>query len=149
MNSDLRRGARESMPTARQSPLGSLAVLLLIYAVASLVHFVHNAEFVVDYPNMPASWSRADVYLAWLGMTAVGVCGWFLLVRGLPRAGLLCLAVYAALGLESLGHYVFAPMSSHTIAMNATILAEVTAAAVLLVDVVRRLAPWAWRLTGS
>lgn len=128
------------MPTVRPSPLGSVAVLLLIYAVASLVHFVHNAEFVADYPNMPASWSRADVYLAWLGMTAVGVCGWLLLARGFPRAGLACLAVYAALGLDSLGHYVLAPMSTHTIAMNATILAEVTAAAILLVVVVRRLA---------
>jgi hypothetical protein len=49
------------------------------------------------------------VYLAWAGMTLVGVAGWLLLRRGLRIAGLVLLAVYAALGLDSLGHYVIAP----------------------------------------
>lgn len=118
----------------------SLVVLLLTYAVASFVHFAHNAEFLGDYPNMPASWSCAGVYFAWLGITGVGVCGWLLLVRGFARTGLLLLAVYSALGLDSLGHYMVAPMSAHTIAMNATILLEVAAAAALLMGVLRRLA---------
>lgn len=128
------------MPRVPRSPHRSLALLLLMYGVASLVHFVHNAEFLADYPNMPASWSRVSVYFAWVGMTAIGVFGWFVFVRGFPGAGLVLLAIYSALGLESLGHYVLAPLSAHTVAMNATILAEVTAAAVLLVDVVRLLA---------
>jgi uncharacterized membrane protein len=117
----------------------SLAFLLLTYAVAGLVHFVHNAEFLGDYPNMPASWSRAGVYFAWLGMTGVGVCGWLLLVRGFARSGLVLLAIYSALGLDSLGHYLLAPMSNHTIAMNVTILLEVAAAAALLIGVLRLL----------
>ena len=112
-----------------------LTVLLVLYGVASLVHFVHNAEFLSDYPNMPASWSRMGVCVAWVGMTAVGVAGWTLVARGVHITGLVFLVFYAGFGLDSLGHYVLAPMSSHTIAMNATILVEVSAAALVLVDI--------------
>jgi hypothetical protein len=118
----------------------TLLVLLLLYAAASLLHFVHNAEFLTDYPNMPASWSRADVYLAWLAMSAVGIVGWFVLAGGFRIAGLSLLAVYAALGLDSLGHYLLAPMAAHTGTMNASILAEVTAATLLLIEVTRLIA---------
>ena len=118
----------------------TLLILLLAYAAATLVHFVHNAEFIADYPNLPASWTRTDVYLAWAGMTAVGAFGALLIARGFRIAGLLFVAVYSAIGIESLGHYVLAPMSAHTLAMNATILLEVKAAALVLVEVVRLMA---------
>jgi hypothetical protein len=113
----------------------TLLPLLLIYGLASLVHFSHNAEFVADYPNLPASWSRADVYLAWIALTIVGIAGWVLMRRGFLLAGLVVLALYAALGLDSLGHYLLAPLSAHTLMMNSTILAEVTAAGLVLVEV--------------
>ena len=125
------------MPETRKAPHRLLAILLPIYGIASLTHFVHNAQFLASYPNMPAWWSREGVYLAWLGMTAVGVYGWICLARGFSGTGLLLLVLYAALGLDSLGHYVLAPISAHTAAMNATILLEVTAAAVLLAEVLR------------
>jgi hypothetical protein len=115
----------------------TLLILLLIYAAASLLHFIHNAEFIREYPGLPASWTRAGVYLAWLGMTAVGACGWALLSRNYQIAGALVLAGYALLGLDSLGHYVLAPFSAHTFAMHATILAEVGTAAVVLVQALR------------
>src|SRR5271170_3866898 len=92
-----------------------LLVLLLIYGAATLIHFVHNAEFLADYPNLPTSWSRSEVYLAWLAMTAVGLSGWALLRHGLTVTGLLLLAVYAVCGLDSLGHYMVAPISAHTL----------------------------------
>ena len=117
----------------RPAPRRVLAALLLLYAAASLLHFVHNAEFLASYPHLPAAWTRAEVYVAWLAMTAVGLTGWVLLVRGLPRAGLALLVVYAALGLGSLGHYMVAPLSAHSLAMNASILFEVAAAALLLI----------------
>lgn len=115
-----------------------LFVLLGAYAAASLVHFVHNAEFLGDYPGLPASWSRGGVYIAWLAMTAVGGVGASLVQRGYESIGLILLAVYAALGLDSLGHYVVAPISAHTAMMNATILLEVGAAALVLLEVARR-----------
>jgi len=117
----------------------TLLVLLLMYGTASLIHFTHNAEFLADYPNLPASWTSAGVYLAWVALTAVGVTGWFLMVRGFPVVGLLLLGVYAVLGLDSLGHYVVASMSDHTLGMNSTILFEVTAAALVLIEVARQM----------
>jgi hypothetical protein len=117
----------------------ALLALLLVYGAASLVHFTHNAEFLGDYPNLPKAWSPGLVYLAWIGMTIVGVAGWLLLSRGLALAGLIVLVVYAAFGLDSLGHYVVAPLSSHTAAMNATILTEVIAAGCVLFEIARQM----------
>jgi hypothetical protein len=116
-----------------------LFLLLGLYSAASLVHFVHNAEFLGDYPGLPASWSRGPVYLAWIGMTAIGGLGALLVYRARESIGLMLLAVYALLGLDSLGHYVVAPLSAHTSIMNTTILLEVGAAALVLFEVTRRL----------
>lgn len=121
----------------------SLHALLLAYGAATLVHFIHNAEFLPDYPGLPATWTRAGVYGAWLALTAVGLSGWLLLARGFRFAGLALLALYAIGGLDSLGHYVVAPMTLHSTMMNATILLEVTAAALVLVELARQFArPW-------
>ena len=116
----------------------SLLPLLLIYGIATLVHFSHNAEFIAEYPSLPASWSRVDVYVAWIALTTIGVTGWLLMSRGFFTVGCVVLAVYACVGLDSLGHYLLAPLSAHTLAMNVTILAEVTAAGLVLVEVTRQ-----------
>ena len=128
----------------------TLLVLVLIYGAASLIHFVHNAEFLADYPNLPASWSRAGVYLAWVGLTVVGMAGWVFLSRGHQLTGLMLLALYAVGGLDSLGHYVLAPLSDHTTAMNSTILFEVAAAALVLTMVVKQMIRQVlvWRASG-
>jgi len=126
--------------TIRKSSQKILLVLLLIYAVASLIHFIHNAEFISDYPNLPDSWTTTGVYSVWLGMTIVGVVGWVFVSRGLQFIGLSLLVVYALLGLDSLGHYVLAPISEHTVAMNSTILLEVVAASLVLIEVIRQFA---------
>ena len=122
--------------TASHPPTALLA-LLATFAVASLVHFIHNAEFVAEYPNMPGWLTRGGVYASWIGMTLVGAVGLVLYRRGGVLPGLAVIMVYALLGLDSLGHYVLAPMSAHTVAMNATILLEVTAAGLVLVEAVR------------
>jgi hypothetical protein len=116
-----------------------LFLLLALYAAASLIHFVHNAEHLGDYPGLPASWSRGGVYLAWIGMTALGAVGALLVYRRRESIGLMLLAVYAAFGLDSLGHYVVAPPSAHSSTMNTTILLEVGAAALVLLEVTRRM----------
>ena len=116
-----------------------LLVLLLIYWAASLIHFIHNAEFLADYPNLPDSWTRAGVYFAWIGITVVGVIGWVLVARNYHRSGLLLIAIYAVFGLDSLGHYIVAPLSSHPLAMNSTIFLEVAAATLVLIEVARQI----------
>jgi len=109
-----------------------LLALLTFYCAASLAHFIHNAEFIADYPNLPASLTRAKVYLAWLAITCVGAAGLFILKTGHRLPGLILIAVYAALGFAGLDHYTLAPMSAHTSAMNTSILCEVAAAFGLL-----------------
>jgi hypothetical protein len=126
-----------------------LLVLLVIYCVASLVHFAHNAQFVSDYPNLPVWLTRSKVYLAWLAVTAIGAVGIVLLKLRVRVLGLLLVAGYAALGFAGLDHYWVAPVSAHSLAMNATIWFEVAAAAVLLMTVLALLFRAAPRLPPS
>ena len=119
-----RRRARQILPW-----------LLALYAAASLLHFAHNAEYLAQYPNLPASWSRADVYLAWCGATAIGLLGYVLYRAGHSRVGLAVLAIYGGLGFGGLLHYTRAPMTYHSATMNLTIWAEVAAATVLLINI--------------
>ena len=110
--------------------------LLLLYVVASLVHFTHNAEYLADYPNLPPWLTRGGVYLAWIGETSLGILGYVLYRFGWRLAGLALVGVYAAFGFDGLLHYTRAPFDAHTTAMNFTILFEVAAAALLLVRAV-------------
>jgi hypothetical protein len=113
----------------------SISGLLLLQLGASLLHFVHNAEYLADYPNLPSWLGRADVYLTWLGLTAVGAAGWVLYRSGRRLPGLLLIGAYALSGFDGLLHYTRAPFAAHTRAMNFTIWFEVAAAAVLLLAV--------------
>ncbi len=112
-----------------------LVALMLVYGFASLLHFVHNAQFLEAYPNMPVWLSPLRVYLAWAAVAAVGVAGYVLLRRGFVVVGLVTISVYAALGLDGLGHYSLAPMMDHSLGMNLSIWFEVIMASVLLVAV--------------
>lgn len=112
-----------------------LAFLLFAYASASLVHHVHNAEFLADYPNMPAWITRPAVYAAWLCETMLGAAGYLFLRRGHPAVGIGLIAVYAALGFDAFAHYALAPAGAHTAAMNATIWLEAAAAALVFVAI--------------
>jgi hypothetical protein len=104
----------EALPT-------HLAWLGVLYFVATLVHFSHNAEYIALYPNMPAWLSREQVYVAWLAVSAVGVASAVLWLSGRRRLALAGLALYGALGLDGLAHYTLALCSEHTFMMNATI----------------------------
>jgi hypothetical protein len=120
-------------------PNRSLLALVLVHAAASLVHFVHNATFLADYPNMPEWITPGGVYAAWLAEAAIGAAGVILFLRGRTMIGLALIAVYAALGFGGLDHYTLASISAHTLAMNATIWLETTTGIVLLVFVIWRM----------
>jgi hypothetical protein len=114
-----------------------LLPLMLVYGAASLLHFMHNAVYVRDYPNLPAWLTSTGVVAAWLVVAAVGVLGYVLYSRLSRVAGLMTISVYAMFGLSGLDHYTVAPVSAHTVAMNLTILLEAATSAVLLVFVAR------------
>jgi hypothetical protein len=114
-----------------------LLPLMLIYGAASLLHFMHNAVYLHDYPNLPVWLTAAAVVAAWLVVAAVGVLGYLLYSLVSRAAGLMTIGAYAMLGFGGLDHYTAAPMSAHTVAMNLTILLEGVTSAVLLVFVVR------------
>jgi hypothetical protein len=130
-----------------------LLALVMVHAAASLLHFVHNATFLADYPNMPVWISPAVVYGVWLAEAAVGAAGVLLLLRG-RTIGLALIALYAVLGFAGLDHYTLAPISAHTLAMNATIWLETATGIILLVFVVWRGSSWnkksfSWPNTSS
>lgn len=109
-----------------------LLVLTAAYFLTSLGHFSHNAEFICEYPNLPAWLTRAQVYAVWAAITSVGVVGLLLMRKKYIAMGLVLMAVYAAMGFDGLGHYAVAPIELHPLMANVTILSEVAAAALLL-----------------
>jgi hypothetical protein len=113
----------------------SLPWLFALYAAATLLHFAHNAEYLAQYPNLPTSWSRAEVYAAWCCVMALGLVGYGLYARGHRNIGLTILGLYAALGFGGLLHYTRAPMAHHSAMMNVTIWAEAVAGTLLLANV--------------
>lgn len=114
-----------------------LLLLAATYCLASLLHFVHNAEYLSEYPNLPSWLTRLQVYAAWLAITSIGVVGLWLARGKYPLVGLILVAAYALLGFDGLGHYAVAPMSAHTFTMNFSIWTEVVAAALLLIQSLR------------
>lgn len=105
---------------------------LFLYALASVLHFTHNAEFVGAYPNLPAWITRTSVYLVWWVIFGIGVTGYALYRSGYLVTGLVLLVIYTGLGLDGLLHYTRAPMRAHTGAMNLTIWFEAATAALAL-----------------
>lgn len=110
--------------------------LFALNAAASLIHFAHNAEYLAQYPHLPASWSRAEIYIAWCCVTALGLLGYGLYAFGLRSVGLTLLGSYACLGFGGLLHYTRASPAHHSAMMNLTIWAEAVTGALLLADVV-------------
>jgi hypothetical protein len=117
------------------TPHRRLTFFMLAFAIASLIHFVHNAEFISDYPGLPKTWTRNGVYGAWLVMTTFGFCAWLLTRTRFVKLSLALVAGYALCGVDSLGHYFVAPLSAHETMMNVTILLEVSCALALLIYV--------------
>jgi hypothetical protein len=111
------------MAHAHAFPL-PLRVLAVAYLVASLSHFAHNAVYIAFYPGMPAWITHDTVWLAWLGVTAVGACAFVLARLARPTLALFVLAVYGGFGLDGLAHYTLALCSEHTLATNITIWSE-------------------------
>jgi hypothetical protein len=102
-----------------------IQVLLIVFFVANLTHFVHNAEYIAYYPGMPSSFTREKIYLAWVAGASVGLLGLLAYRAKFESLGLALLAAYGAVGIDGLAHYALALCSEHTLATNLTIWFEV------------------------
>ncbi|CAM8652349.1 hypothetical protein MCEMIEM13_01129 [Comamonadaceae bacterium] len=102
-----------------------MSLLFVLYTLASLTHFAHNAEYIAFYPGLPVWMTRESVYLAWLAVAGVG--GLSLIARhlGWSRLAAVLLVAYGLLGVDGLLHYTLALCSEHTLVTNLTIWAEV------------------------
>jgi hypothetical protein len=114
---------RIQMQHVRAVP-GRLWAVVGLCALASLIHFAHNAETLAYYPNMPPWITREVVYGAWLGVASVGVLGVLAVSVGFRVAGLVLLGLFGALGIDGLAHYGRASFAEHTPAANLTIAFE-------------------------
>jgi hypothetical protein len=100
-------------------------LLFVVYTLASLTHFVHNAEYIAFYPGLPVWMTRESVYLAWLAVAAVGGLSLIASRLGWSRWAAVLLVAYGLLGVDGLLHYTLALCSEHTLGTNLTIWAEV------------------------
>ncbi|WP_298233466.1 hypothetical protein [uncultured Azohydromonas sp.] len=99
-----------------------LWALTAVYGLATFGHCVHNAEFLAYYPNMPEGMTHEVVYLAWMGLSVVGlaVVPFYMLDLGVMAA--FVLALYGLLGLSGLGHYSLGALEEHTLVANLLIM---------------------------
>ncbi len=116
----------------------TIVLAFLAHCCTSLIHFVHNAVYLHDYPNLPDWLTATGVYGSWVALTGVGVVGLSLYRYFSVRAGLAVLIAYAMLGFAGLDHYAVAPASAHTLTMNLTIGLETLTAMALLIAVIRQ-----------
>ena len=117
-----------------------LLALITLYGAASLLHFVHNAVYIQDYPNLPKWITPLGVYASWCVIAVIGALGYWLYRKVSQPYGLMAIAIYALLGFGGLDHYVLAPIRAHSVAMNITIITEVSAASALLIFIAYLLA---------
>ena len=109
-----------------------IQLLFLIFFIANLTHFIHNAEFIAFYPGIPSWLTRETVYLAWVAGVSVGLAGLLVARTRLKLLGVALIAAYGALGIDGLAHYTLGLCSEHTLATNLTIWFEVLAGMSLL-----------------
>lgn len=122
------------LPMAHATLPRHIQILLLVFFAANLVHFTHNAEYIVYYPGMPSSFTREKIYLAWVAGASLGLLGLLAYKAKFKILGLALLAAYGAVGIDGLAHYTLALCSEHTLATNLTIWFEVLAGLSLLLS---------------
>ena len=119
-------------PTPTPTLPKHIQLLFLIFFIANLTHFVHNAEYIAYYPGIPAWLTREKVYLAWVAGVSVGLVGLLVTRTRFKLLGVSLIAAYGALGIDGLAHYTLGLCSEHTLVTNLTIWFEVLAGMALL-----------------
>jgi hypothetical protein len=115
-----------------------LTAALAASLVSTAVHYTDNYVAFEGYPGSD-SISRADIPIAWVVLTAVGLAGYLLYQRGRDLPAHALLATYALTGLTTPLHYLSGSPSELPVWRNASILLDgVTGLAVLAAVM------WSW-----
>ena len=85
-----------------------LTAILAFSIVSTALHFTHNFVAIDQYPQSSAISNgavRVAIAVSWPLLTAIGLVGYRLYARRDYPPAHICLAVYAALPLATLGHF--------------------------------------------
>jgi hypothetical protein len=94
-----------------------LLVILVCNALSTAIHYFDNYVNFDQYP-MPAWITQDAVWMSWLVLTTIGCAGYWLYWQQKFWLAYGCLAIYAATGASTPGHYLYAPLSHFSAKMN-------------------------------
>jgi hypothetical protein len=89
--------------------LSILKAILAASIVSTGIHYTHNYVKVAQYPQSSSvsnGETRLGIVILWPLLTAVGLVGYRLYAQGRLRPAHLCLALYSAVGISTLGHFL-------------------------------------------
>jgi hypothetical protein len=87
-----------------------LKIILAAGILSTAIHYTHNFIEVHLYPGPHGSWdtiTRIAIVVAWPLLTAIGLVGYRRYAEHRYREARVCLTVYSATGLATLGHFAY------------------------------------------
>ncbi|HEV3072020.1 MAG TPA: hypothetical protein VGY76_11430 [Solirubrobacteraceae bacterium] len=87
-----------------------LKAILAFSILSTAIHYTHNFIAVDQYPGPKGSFYtvvRVAIVVAWPLLTWIGLMGYRRYREGRYREARVCLAVYSATGLATLGHFIY------------------------------------------
>ena len=94
-----------------------LKIFLIACIVSTAIHFTDNYLYIEQYPQ-PDWITPSSVWMSWVVWTLIGLTGYWLYQSKKFWLAYLCLTVYSVCGLDSLGHYLYGPMSNFSVKMH-------------------------------
>lgn len=109
-----------------------LKILLIACIVSTAIHFTDNYLYIEQYPQ-PDWITPSSIYISWSTLTVIGIVGYWLYKSQRFWLAYLCLVFYSFCGLDSLGHYVYGPMSEFSPKMHVFIAMDGVAGLAVLI----------------
>ena len=88
-----------------RTPLALLRALLAFSIASTAAHYSHNFVEIDSYPGGGVG-QQMLILVSWPLLTAIGIYGYRLYVRGRRREAHACLAIYSLAGLVTPGHFL-------------------------------------------
>jgi len=100
-----------------------LRLLIVASVISTLIHNIDNYIRFEQYPQ-PDWITPAGIFRSWTIWTIFGIAGFLLYKNQRFWLSYICLMIYAACGLSSLGHYLYGSMHDFSFFMHIFILAD-------------------------